>query len=97
MEQNFAQASSDLQSLKVYSLTHLYKYLACRALALPPSSQNGLKALQFTGKYAWYESHKFSQFPLILVLVLKSLVRFLFPCLEKPLFSLGKKIRSKFI
>jgi hypothetical protein len=94
MERHFSQASPELQSLKVYSLTNLYKYLACRALALPPSSQNGLKALQFTGKYAGYESHKLSQFPLILILVLKSLVRLLFPWLEKPLFNLGKNLIS---
>jgi glycosyltransferase involved in cell wall biosynthesis len=97
MERNFAQASPELQSLKVYSLTNLYKYLACRALALPPSSKNGLKALQFTGKYARYEPYKFSQFPLILILALKSLVRFLIPWLEKPLLSLGKKLRSNII
>ena len=94
MERNFAQASAELQPLKSYSLTNLYKYLACRALALPPSRRHGLKALQFTGKYAWYEFHKFTQFPLILILFFKSLVRILFPGLEKLLLSWGKQIRK---
>jgi glycosyltransferase involved in cell wall biosynthesis len=93
MERNFAEATADIQALKNYSLTHLYKYLACRALALPPDSSNGLKALQFTIKYAWYEHHKLTQLSLILVLFLKSLFRSLFPGLEKPLLSIIKKLK----
>lgn len=93
MERNFAQSTAEIQPLRSYSLTHLYKYLSCRALALPPSSLNGLKALQFSLKYAWYEPHKFSQFSLILVLFLKSCFRSLFPGLEKPLLSFKKKIK----
>lgn len=93
MERNFAQSSADIQPLKSYSLTHLYKYLSCRALALPPSYLNGFKALQFSIKYAWYEPHKYHQLSLILVLVLKSLFRSLFPSLEQPLFNIIKKLK----
>ncbi len=91
MERNFAQAPPEIQPLKLYSLMNVYKYLACRALALPSNRRNGLQALQFAGKYAWYEPKKRSQFKLILVLLIKSLIRFLFPSLEQQLMTWRKK------
>ncbi|MGB3405551.1 MAG: glycosyltransferase [Microcoleaceae cyanobacterium] len=93
MERNYAQSNAEIQPLKSYSLTNLYKYLTCRALALPPSYSNGLKALQFSIKYAWYEPDKIAQFSLILVLFFKSLFRSLFPNLEKPILTVVKKLK----
>ena len=94
MNRNFERVPPELQDLKSDSLKNLYKYLSCRALALPASRKNGLQALQFSIKYAGYEPYKVNQFKLIVVLLLRSLLRILLPQTEQYLLSLGKKLKS---
>ncbi|MEH2373126.1 glycosyltransferase [Nostoc sp.] len=76
------------------SLANLYKYLTCKALQKPFNRQKGLTAARFLWKYFLNDSSRLENINLILKMLLKIVIIFIFPSLLYSITTQGK-VRSQ--